>query len=217
MLLTGYQSLSPGQLYFLIENFHSAYTREVSPPSFLYDLADRAWKFGIYHLQLATTHMLTLHCYNLPEDERQRFITLAESWLTNENPVMNGCVIDVLKVLGALDDDFTPAQAAAEFEEILALPPSQEANERAFSIYCQMFDHPYDSAYGEAYSGMSEAQRRALLARAVHTEATDSMFYSFLLSEVGKRPTPELVPVLQRVALAPAIDTISIQNLSVLS
>jgi len=42
-LLAGYSSLTPGQLYFLIEGFHASYTREVPPPSFLYELAERAW------------------------------------------------------------------------------------------------------------------------------------------------------------------------------
>jgi hypothetical protein len=211
-LLSGYRSLTPGQLYFLIEGFHAAYTREVAPPSFLYELAERAWSFHIYHLQLATTHMLTLHCHNLPEEERQRFIAMAEGWLDNSNPVMNGCVIDVLKVLGALDDQFTPEDARAEFEEVLAHPASPEANEEAFSIYCRMFDHPYDSAYGQAYYDLPEANRAALLTRAVQTDDTNSMLFSFLLMEVAKAPTPELVPALQRVASAPAAETMSVQE-----
>jgi len=150
-LLAGYASLTPGQLYFLIEGFHAATSLEVSPPAYLYDLAARAWSYRIYHLQLATTHMLTMHCNKLTDDDRRRFVTLVEGWLDNNNPVMNSCVIDVLKVLGALDDQFSPEDAALEFEEVLALPASQEAYERAFSIYCCMFDHPYDDAYGQAF------------------------------------------------------------------
>lgn len=211
-LLAGYSSLTPGQLYFLIEGFHASYTREVPAPSFLYELAERAWSFHIYHLQLATTHMLTLHCHNLPEEERRRFIALAESWLDNNNPVMNSCVIDVLKVLGALDEQFTPEDALAEFEEALTRPASPEANEEAFSLYGRMFDHPYDSAYGQAFYDLPEAKRAALLARAVQTEDTDSMFFSFLLMDVAKQPTAELVPALQRVASAPNANTVSIQE-----
>ena len=48
------KSLTPGQLYFLIEGFHAAYSRETPPPAFLYELAERAWSLHIYHLQLAT-------------------------------------------------------------------------------------------------------------------------------------------------------------------
>jgi hypothetical protein len=210
-LLSGYPSLTPGQLYFLIEGY-AAYSREVLPPTFLYDLAKRAWSFHIYHLQLTTTHMLTLHCHNLPENERQRFVGLAEGWLDNNNPVMNSCVIDVLKVLGALNDQFTPADAAAEFEDALARPASQEANEYAFSMYCRMFDHPYDAAYAQAFYELSESNREMLLARAVQTDDTDSMFFSFLLTEVAKRPTAEVVPALQRVAKLPNANTISVQD-----
>jgi hypothetical protein len=211
-LLSEYPTLTPGQLYFLIEGFHAAYTRDVQPPPFLYGLAERAWSCDIYHLQLATTHMLNLHCHNLPESERQRYIALAQGWLDNSNPVMNGCVIDVLKVLGALDDQFTSEDAEAEFEEVLARPASQEANEEAFSIYCRMFDHPYDSAYGEAFYNLSESKRKALLARAIQTDDTDSMFFSFLLTDVVKQPTPELAPALQRVASFPNANTMSIQE-----
>ena len=177
-LLSGYPALTPGQLYFLIEGFHAAYTRDVPPPPFLYGLAERAWSFHIYHLQLATTHMLNLHCHNLLEDERERYIALVEGWIDNNNPLMNGCVIDILKVLGALDDHFTPEDAEAEFEEVLARPASQEANEEAFSIYCRMFDHPYDTAYGEAFYNLSEPKRGALLVRAVQTD--DRIRCSFL-------------------------------------
>jgi hypothetical protein len=211
-LLSGFSSLTPGKLYFLIESFHSAYTREVAPPTFLYDLAQRAWSFHIYHLQLATTHMLTLHCHNLPDSERQRFIALAEGWLDNNDPVMNSCIIDVLKVLDALGDQFTPADAQKEFEEALACPASPEANEHAFSLYCRLFDHPYDAAYAEAFYDLSEERREALLLRAAQTGDVDSMFFGFLLIEIAKHPTMELAPALRRAAIVPNANTTSIHE-----
>ncbi len=75
-----------------------------------------------------------------------------------------------------------------------------------------MFDHPYDSAYAEAFYNLSESKRKALLARAIQTDNTDSMFFSFLLTEVVKQPTPELALALQRVASFPNANTMSIQE-----
>ncbi|CAM5771851.1 hypothetical protein LMIY3S_03647 [Labrys miyagiensis] len=211
-LLSGYANLTPGQLYFLIQGFHSSYRRDAEVPPFLFDLAKRAWDFRIYHLQLATSHMLTLHCGSLPEAERQRFIALVESWLDNDNPFVNSFVIDVLKVLGALDDAFTATDAQAEIDEILELPESPEANEAAFSVYCRQFDHPYDGAYVEAFNELSAAKKEALFARAVETTETCSMFYSFLLTEVARSPTSQTVAALQRVASVPMRDTSSTQE-----
>src|SRR5262245_4395751 len=79
-------------------------------------------------------------------------------------------------------------------------------------IYSHMFDHPYDDAYGQAFYSLSEPKRAALMVRAAQTTNTESMFFSFLLTEIAKHPTPELVPALQRVAPFPRADTISIQE-----
>jgi energy-coupling factor transporter ATP-binding protein EcfA2 len=211
-LLAGYETLTPGQLYFLIEGFHAAYTRDGPPPEFLYRLAERAFSFGIYHLRLATTHMLTMHCHGLSQSERERLIALAESWLDDSNPLMNSCVIDVLKVLGALDDQFSDQEATAEYERAVTQTDSQEANEWAFSLYGRMFDHPFGAAYARAFYDLPDATRQALLARAVKTTDTNSMFFSFLLSEIATNPTAAFVPALQQVAYYPNANTVSIQE-----
>jgi hypothetical protein len=195
----------------LIEEFGAPSDLEEITPPLLLDLAARAWNYGIYHLRLATTHMLNMRVRHFSEAEQKGFTELAESWL-GDDAILNSVVIDVLKALGAMDSAFTEEQALEEFNRVLGMPPTQESSEAAFTIYTHMFDHPYDTAYAQAYFSLSEEVRTELVERAIQTHSTDSMFYSFLLSDVIKAPTVRMIPALQGVASKPRADTSSVQE-----
>jgi hypothetical protein len=210
-ILANHPALSPGQLYFLIEEFSSSQTTNAPSPPFLYGLAQQAWRLGIYHLRLVTAHMLIMEAHHVREEERVQLVKLAGGWLS-EDSLLNSIVIDVLKAFGALHGEFTPQQASAEFKKVIEAPLSQGICEQAFELYGRLFDHPYDESYCEAFYELNAAMRTKLLARAAFTEATWSFSFSILVGELAKNPAAETIPALQRVALAPKQDTPSVQD-----
>jgi hypothetical protein len=202
--------LSNGQLWFLVEELHAP--SDEPAPDFLYDLAERAWMTGLSVIRHPTSHMLVMNARHLSPEEQRRLSELAESWMS-EDWMLNSSVMDVLKALDALDDQFSVEQALREFEEVLTAEPSATTNERAFTLYCYLMDHPFESFYCEAYfERLDDEQRAKIQSLAIHTETRDSMLFQFLLADVAKHPTPEMVPVLQEVATAPDPNAISTQD-----
>jgi hypothetical protein len=207
--MASHDGFTPGQLYFLMEYLRLL---EENAANLIYELATRAWRTGINQLRLATELLVVSNARGFSEDERKRFVKLAKSWLPDDDLLQNDNVTYILKHLGALDDQFTTGDALAEFCAVLAQSPSKDACERAFTLYSQITDHPFEAVYRGAYYQLAPAQRNALLARAVETEATNSLSYSFLLSEIVQNPMPQAASALQRAALAPNRDTDCIQG-----
>ena len=177
--------LSIGQIWFLVDELNTPSGEPA--PDFLYDLADRAWRTGLSVIRHPTSHMLVMNVRHLSTEEQRRFAGLADSWLSNDNFMLNSSVMDVLKALDALDDQFSTEQALREYEEVLAAQPSTTTHERAFTLYCHLMDHPFESFYCEAYfERLDDTQRAKIRALAIHTETRDSMLFQFLLTEVAR-------------------------------
>lgn len=202
--------LSDGQLWFLVDELYAP--GDEPAPEFLFDLAERAWKTGLHMIRHQTSHMLVMNARHLSPEEQRRFAGLADSWLSDDW-MLNSSVMDVLKALDALDDQFSAEQALREYEEVLAAAPSAITYERAFTLYCHLMDHPFESFYCAAYfEHLDDEQRATIRSLAIHTETRDSMLFQFLLREVADHPTLEMIPVLQEVATAPNPNSMSTQD-----
>jgi len=203
--------LSNGQLWFLVNELHTP--SDEPAPDFLYDLAQRAWRTGLNVIRHPTSHMLVMNARHLSPEEQRRFAGLADSWLSDDDFMLNSSVMDVLKALDALDDQFSAEQALREYEEVLAAEPSPTTHERAFTLYCYLMDHPFEPFYCEAYFQLlDDAQRARIRALAIHTESRDSMLFQFLLTEVAGHPEPGMIPVLQAIATAPNPESFAPQD-----
>jgi hypothetical protein len=203
--------LSIGQLWFVVDELHTPSGEPA--PDFLYDLAERAWRTGLNVIRYPTSHMLVMNARHLSPEEQRRFAGLADSWLSDDDFMLNSSVMDVLKALDALEDQFSTELALQEYEEVLAAEPSGITHERAFTLYCHLMDHPFESFYCEAYfERLDDAQRAKIRSLAIQTETRDSMLFQFLLTEVARHPEPSMIPVLQEVATAPDPEAMSTQD-----
>jgi hypothetical protein len=191
-LLANHAFLSPGQLYFLMEEFSAWCGRKEPSPPFLYGLAQQAWRLGIYDLRLATARMLLVQADQVPEEERIQFVELVKG-CHSDDPMLNDQVFHVLKAFGAFAHDFTSEQASAEFNEVIEAPLSQSICERAFTLYYRHQFHPYDRAYRKAFFELTATRRAKLCARAVFAEATESCERSQLAPSGAGSRVPRMV------------------------
>jgi hypothetical protein len=109
-------------------------------------------------------------------------------------------MIDALKYLGALDDDEAQhvARAKAEIEAVLADRNSSLMWDAAAGLWNAQFDHPYDSAYCEAWNDLAHGDRKTLLLMAAQSVERNSMFTPSLIAEVASHADPVAGSILAR-------------------
>lgn len=205
--------LCAGELFFLFELL-SGFARDAGPPpKTLPQQMQRAWNQRIYHLSLLAIDMAQRFGREMEDTDRKRLGERLESWFTQNNPMLNGALFDVLSLIGCWTPNITVEEAEANFRSVLALPLTPESADEALTLYIQSFDHPDRETIAEAlYDRLSDDDRHHLYVRAASAQDRNTMAMSFVLTELASRPSEEAIPALLRFAALPAVDTHSVQD-----
>lgn len=204
------ERLSIGQLYFLIEMLRGFDDFDAAPPDNLAEIMATAWGMRMYHLSLAAIDLGQRFGRRLSDEKRKAVGEMLETWLSNNHPVLNGAIFDVLQIIGCWTPAITVDDAADEFRTVLAQPVSADANDAALTMYVKAFDHPDRETYAEAYyDKLHESERQKLCGRAIAAEDRIKMFISFALGEVVENPSLDALDGLNKWARLPTEENMS--------
>jgi hypothetical protein len=107
-----------------------------------------------------------------PQQVLDRWIEAVNALEVNPtNWAINSSIIDALKILGALDNEAedSRSQVKSELESVHGDDDDAVDNDLALSLCLRMFDHSFDSIYGEEIYNLDEELRRRLYRRALRS------------------------------------------------
>jgi hypothetical protein len=194
------ETLSPGQVGLLIELDKYSDSDAPSLGTVLPHVLNRLWPKAAHHLRLGLMHAASMSARALNDNERRALIDAIETLLPTNGGFDSCGMIDALKDLGALDNDMAQhvARAKAEIEAVLADPDNRLRWDAAAGLWHAQFDHPYDSAYCEAWNDLANGDRKTLLLMAAQSVEHTSMFTPLLIAEVASHADPVVGPILAR-------------------
>ncbi len=188
------ESMTSGQLHFFLEGRHVFFESEDGhfAEDLIYLLRER-FRREPYHVQLAILNSVGF-AQRAPDATVERLVAAINSLEVNPgNWGINSSIMDALKILGAVEDEGGEARAEvrAELESVLANDESTVDNSLALSICVSMFDHPFDSIYGEEIYGLEDEMRRRLYRRALGAhDIKSSMSLDWLAKQVASFEDP---------------------------
>lgn len=208
------EDFSPGQVGLLIELDKYSDRDAPSIGTILPGLITRFWPRAAHHLRLGFMHAAMMSARALNEDERQALIAAIEASCLPNGGYDAWGIIDALKSLGALDDDQEEhvATVKAEIEMVLADRDTPLMWQAANGLWNAQFDHPYDSAYCEAWNDLPGEERKALLFMAAQGAEGHSMFTPSLIAEVASFADAAAAPILAHWTAAPPKKEVMIQD-----
>ncbi|WP_331375410.1 NERD domain-containing protein [Sinorhizobium chiapasense] len=164
------EELTSGQLHFFLEARRVFFDGNDSEfAEHLIYLFRERFRWEPYHVQLVMLNSIGYARW-APQGVLERLIEAINSLEVNPaNWAINSSVIDALKILGALDVEAedSRAQVKAELASVLVDDEDAVDNDLALSLCLRMFDHPFDSIYGEEIYKLDEELRRRLYRRAL--------------------------------------------------
>lgn len=201
------RTFTSGQLHFVLESRYAllAYDDAEAFAAFLTETFGHRYRFEPYHVRLA---LLTAAGFvrNIGPETKDRLIAAIEALETNQNWALNSSIIDALKFLGALDGEAEAQRDTIEGEirQALADPETDDRCTQALSVCVAMFDHPFDSIYGEQITALDEPERHTLLRRAVSApETRRSMSLTWIIGKLVDLSDPRDGLRLQRFTALP--------------
>jgi hypothetical protein len=199
------ETLSPGQVGLLVGLDKYSDRDAPSLGTVLPRVLDRLWPRAAHHLRLELMHSASMSAHSLSDSERRTLIDAIEALMPANGGFDGVGMIDALKYLGALDDDQAEhvASAKAEIEAVLADRDNPLAWDAAAGLWNSQFDHPYDSAYCEAWNDLANGDRKTLLLMAAQSDEQISMFTPSLIAEVASHADPVAGPILARWTALP--------------
>lgn len=201
-------SYTPGQLFILLAAYLAYSPYEHPPLPEFTEFVTTLWATGIYHLRLMTIDAVRRFAPFATDTDRERLGVLVESWLSNDNPLLNSVIFEALDATGHLNPGVEVEDLVNEYELVLQAEPTVEASQWAMSLCVCLFDHPYSSMYWEAYNEhLSASQRQDLHILALQSPPLDSMFTPWIVAALIKAPTMKAAPTLLRLATPPATNS----------
>jgi hypothetical protein len=200
--------MSSGQLHFFLENrraFFGDHDEGRFAEELIYILRER-FRWEPYHVQLAALHAVGF-ARQAPEEMLGRLVEAINALDVNpSNWAINSSIIDALKILGAIDDQGEAAreQIKRELDSVLGDDEDAVDKDLALSLCLRMFDHPFDSIYGEEIFELDENLRRRLYRRALGASDIKScMNLAWLSRQVASFEDASDAPLLQPLAGLP--------------
>lgn len=186
--------LTSGQLHFFLEGRRTFFDGEDSEfAEHLIYLFRERFRWEPYHVQLAMLNSVG-YARRAPQELLDRLIEAINALEVNPgNWGINSSIIDALKILGGLDSEAEESrtQVKAELASVLVDDGDAVDNDLALSLCVRMFDHPFDSIYGEEIYGLDEELRRRLYRRAfLASDIKSSMSLDWLTKEVASFGDP---------------------------
>ncbi|MDN5005546.1 NERD domain-containing protein [Bradyrhizobium sp. GCM10027634] len=200
------ETLSPGQVGFLIELDRYSERDAPSIGTILPQLITRLWPRAAHHLRLWLMNAAVMSAHALNSEERLALISVIEETCMVDGGFDAWGMFDALKALGALDNDQENyvATAKAEIQAELADRENPLMWQAANGTWNAQFDHPYDAAYWQAWNDLLDEERKALLFMAARGADGHSMFTPSLIAEVASFADVAAAPILaQWTALPP--------------
>jgi hypothetical protein len=202
-----FAEMSSGQLHFLLENRH-AFSGNDKQDGFaenlIYLLRER-FRWEPYNVQLAILHAAAFE-RSAPDETLARLVEAINGLeVSPENWAVNSSIIDALKFLGALhEDDETRNRIRGELYSVLGDDEDNADKDLALSLCVSMFDHPYDSIYGDEIFQLNESLRRRLYRRAFGaSDIKKSMSLAWLSAEIASFDDAADAPLFWPLAVLP--------------
>ncbi len=188
------EELTSGQLLFFLEGRRAFFNREDSDfAEHLIYLFRERFRWEPYDVQLVMLHSVG-YARRAPQEVLDRLIEAINALEVNpSNWGINSSIIEALKILGALDSDAeeSRSQVRAELASVLVVDDDVVDNDLALSLCVRMFDHPFDSIYGEEIYDLDEELRRRLYRRALRaSKIKSSLSLDWLTTEVASFGDP---------------------------
>lgn len=203
--LDNYESLSSGQLHFVIENRYAFFSRAQSEElaEVLISALTHRFRWEPYHVRLALLHAAGF-VRGASESTIARLVAAIQALDVNPGDLgINSSIVDALKLLGALDEESEGNRAHIR-EEIASAIEDAGANDVALSVCISIFDHPFDSIYAEEIFGLDAERRRALYRKAISaSDARRSASLSWLVEQVIGFGDPTDGPLIEPMAALP--------------
>jgi len=202
------EKLTSGQLHFFLEGRRTFFNGNDSEfAEHLIYLFRQRFQWEPYHVQLVMLSSIG-YARRAPQEVLDRLIEAINALEVNPgNWGINSSIIDALKILGALDSDAedSRAQVKAELARVLVDDDDAVDKDLALSLCVRMFDHPFDSIYGEEIYELDEELRRRLYRRALRaSDIKTSMSLDWLMNEVASFGDPLDAALLQPLTGLPS-------------
>lgn len=202
------EQLTSGQLLFLLQGRRGFFDGDDSEfAEQLNYLFRERFRWEPYHVQLAMLSSIG-YARRAPQEVLERLIEAIQALDVNPtNWGINSSIIDALKILGALDVEAedSRAQVKAELASVLVDDEHVVDNDLALSLCVRMFDHPFDSIYGEEIYNLDKELRRRLYRRALRaSDIKGSMSLDWLAKEVASFGDPSDAALLQPLTGLPS-------------
>ena len=208
--LTGFrpdaQAATSGQLYLVLEWRWSFFDEDTEDcAEFLIEVFRERFQREPYHVQLSALSAVSF-TRRVSEATRARLVEAIEGLEVHpQNWAINSSVIDALKWLGALDEQAEDSRADIRAEVAAALAGANGDGELALSLLGRMFDHPFDSIYGEEVTSLEDPLRHRLYRAALAApSARQSWNLGWLVRQVVALEATSDGPLLAPYAGLPA-------------
>jgi hypothetical protein len=200
--------MSSGELHFFLENRRAFFGHNDEgrfAEELIYLLRER-FRWEPYHVQLAALHAVGF-ARRAPDETLERLVEAINALdVSPTNWAINSSIIDALKILGAIDDqgDEARKQIKRELESVLGDNEATVDKDLALSLCLRMFDHPYDSIYGEEIFALTENRRRRMYRRALGASDVKScMSLAWLSRQVASFADVSDAPLFAPLATLP--------------
>ncbi|MHA6894912.1 NERD domain-containing protein [Ralstonia pseudosolanacearum] len=206
------KSFTPGQLLVVISAYKCLSRTQDTLPDGFAKVADYLWNIGFHPLRMTLVDLVRGVGWRLAPDVQEELGNTLHSWLSDSDPITNSLVFDALGAVGGIESGLSVESVFQEYVDVLNMPRSKLAAERAMHLYVCTFDHPCAPLYWEAYQErLCDAQRQELLIRALDAEFSD-LTTPWIIHELAKNPHPDAIPKLQQFVRPPSFEGTSPQG-----
>lgn len=199
------ESLSFGQLYLLLSLNRRGGVDAPSIARFLPGILRHHWRGATYHLRLCLMDAAGSSSWKISDEARCNLTSVIEELPATKNIVISTVMTETLKSLGALqkEEEGHVEDVRSMIRDILANQTDNNYRSLAFYVWSSQFDHIYDEAYDQAWSELSQDEKKKLLFMGGHHMDHENWFTSLLIAQLASFGDPSVVPVILRWTALP--------------
>lgn len=173
----------------------------------LFSIFNKYWhtSFGIRWSLLDM--LITYISFNtINKDERYKIIEMIKKYLRTADHCSTGIMMRALEKLGALvkESNTEIIRIRLDIQRILENPLDKNNRIEANIIWLRQFDHPYRTAYSEAFDELTSENQKALLIMASFECDINSTWTPFLLSMLISFRDPSILSTIVRFTCLPS-------------
>jgi len=193
-------------LCYLVRRAKSSFTQQLPR------LLRVCWRTQVYYLRLEALEAVQDHPHEMEEPIRSELVALIQGLDWEGHLGLSTAIIEALASYDALEVGVTVDDAAKEIDGLLKEPQDSKNEDRAYTIYTNMFEDVFQGVYYHAIYDLTPEARARFLTMAALGAPDYSFFADNILRELVELDDPIAMEAFQKWGVIPKAESHSIHD-----